>query len=218
MNLQRAAQAVVERHGGTFPDDVRELRALPGVGEYTAGAIACFAHEQDVAFADTNMRRVLDRIFTGETGATWTALTPIASSLVPPGNSWTWNQALMEFGALHCTSRKPLCGLCPLQQICQAFPIAQQPGARKPLKVEEAFAGSNRFYRGRILAVLRVQANPAGITLGELGAEVRDDFTSDALPWLLDLVRGLENDGLARVAEPQTQYDANPIETRVALP
>jgi A/G-specific adenine glycosylase len=218
VNLQRAAQAVVASHNGTFPRDLGQLRALPGVGEYTAGAIACFAFEQDVAFADTNMRRVLDRVFTGETGASWASLSGVAERLVPAGDGWRWNQALMEFGALHCTSRKPLCGLCPLQAVCVAFPVAQQPGTRKPAKQEESFVGSNRFYRGRILAVLRDHPDTAGVTLHELGAQVRDDFSSEQLPWLVDLVRGLESDGLARVAEPRETYDASPPETRIALP
>ena len=217
VNLQKAAQAVVEKHNGAFPRSFDKLRALPGVGEYTAGAIACFAFEQDIAFADTNMRRVLDRIFAGETDASWSSLAPLAGKLLPPGGGWKWNQALMEFGALHCTSRKPLCGLCPLQMQCLSFPVAQQPGQRPPLKREEAFLGSNRYFRGRILAVLR--DHPAGsVSLEELGIQVRDDFTSDQIPWLVDLVRGLESDGLARVAEVRDEYDASPVGTRVALP
>lgn len=218
INLQRAAIAVVEQFDGVFPDSVDALRRLPGIGEYTAGAVACFAFDQDVAFADTNMRRVLDRVLTGGTGVSWAALRESAERLVPAGGAWRWNQALMEFGAIHCTARKPLCGLCPVQASCRAFPIPQQPVAHRPARQEEPFEGSNRYYRGRVLAVLRDDSRETGVPLDELGSHVRDGFTTEHIPWLFELVKGLENDGLARVAESAEPYDPNPANTRVTLP
>jgi A/G-specific adenine glycosylase len=223
VNLQRAAQAVVEEHGGVFPRSVEELRRLPGIGDYTAGAIACFAFEQDVPFLDTNMRRVVQRLFFGADGnASLPKTAEFAAGLVPEGDGWRWNQALIEFGALQCTARKPLCVICPLQRECRAFPVVQQmPGrssrARAP---DEPFAGSNRFYRGRVLAALRDhESENEGIGLYELGATVREDFQPEHLPWLDTLVRGLERDGLARVAEPEAEYDAGqPGEPRISLP
>src|SRR5579884_3405602 len=113
VNLQRAAQAVVERHGGVMPRERAALEALPGIGRYTAGAIICFAYEQDAGFLDTNIRRVLHRVFYGpelpEERATPRELSALADELVPPGEGYEWNQALMELGALVCTGRKALC-------------------------------------------------------------------------------------------------------------
>ena len=107
VNMQRAARAVLDVHNGQFPRDMAELLKLPGIGPYTAGAIACFAFEQDVAFMDTNIRRVVQRLFAGpeESAPTGEArLLQIAREAVPPGQGWFWNQAIMELGALICTA------------------------------------------------------------------------------------------------------------------
>jgi A/G-specific adenine glycosylase len=222
VNLQRTAQAVVER-GGTFPDDVDTLRSLPGIGPYTAGAIACFAFEQDVPFIDTNMRRVLHRIYLGPELPAPLAndreITRLAAEALPTGRGWDWNQALIEFGALHCTARKPLCVVCPLQQVCAAYPdiqslIAGQPkGARA--KKEGPFRESNRYFRGRVVDALRDRRDE-GITVAELGPMVRPAFAEADVPWLLEIVHGLERDGLAAIAEDPAPYDAG--ELRIRLP
>jgi len=213
VNLQRTAQAVVERFNGEFPKTIDALRQLPGIGPYTSGAVACFAFEQDAAFIDTNMRRVIHRLFAGaELPAPLLndrEIVELALKLVPPGDGWRWNQALIEFGALQCTARKPACIICPLQQDCAAFPtmlatLADLPkGTRR--KQEGPFEGSNRFYRGRAIAALRESAG--GLPLDALGVRIRDDYSDENLPWLVDLVRGLERDGLA-VAEESPLYDA----------
>jgi A/G-specific adenine glycosylase len=222
VNLQRTAQAVVAR-GGEFPRDVETLKALPGIGPYTAGAIACFAFEQDVAFIDTNMRRVLHRVFLGPEVPVLLAndrqVTALAAEVLPPGHGWDWNQALIEFGALHCTARKPLCVVCPLQQTCHAWPdiqslIAAQPKGLKAKK-EGPFRESNRYFRGRVVDALR-ERRDTGITVAELGPLVRPTFADADLPWLLEIVQGLERDGLAAIAEDPAPYDVS--ETRIRLP
>ena len=219
VNLQRTARSVVIDFGGEFPPNVAQLMALPGIGPYTAGAIACFAFEQDTAFLDTNMRRVLHRIFIGVDAPKPTAkdseLTAVAAEMVPPGDGWRWNQALIEFGALQCTARKPACIVCPLQQECLAFPEIQTSIALIPtgvrLKREAPFEGSNRFYRGRVVDVLRGAEGAAGVSIAKLGPQVRDGFTDADEPWLYELVRGLERDGLALIADERTEYDAGPV-------
>lgn len=212
VNLQRTAQAVVDR-GGTFPDDVETLRALPGIGPYTAGAIACFAFEQDVPFVDTNMRRVLHRVFLGpeipELLAPERDITTLASAVIPPGDGWNWNQGLIEFGALHCTARRPLCVICPLQQACNAWPDIQTAIAARPKRTAKAtdvpFRESNRYFRGRVVDALRDQAH-GEISLAELGPLVRPGFVDADMPWMIEVVRGLERDGLARIAEEVPAY------------
>jgi A/G-specific adenine glycosylase len=233
VNLQRTARYVVDELDGVFPSDVETLVTLPGIGPYTAGAIAAFAFERDVAFIDTNMRRVIHRLFYGVDVPARLAsdreILALAAALVPSGEGWTWNQALIEFGALQCTARRPACVICPLQSGCEAYPTVQTAIAELPVgvrqKKEESFAGSNRFYRGRVLAALRDHAaDPAGesgLDLIELGRRVRDDFSDDHLPWLFRVVTGLQQDGLARVAEDDVPYDTangTPGGAKVSLP
>jgi len=214
VNLKRAARAVVDDFGGSFPDDPADLKKLPGIGAYTAGAIAAFAHERDVAFLDTNMRRVVSRVIFGTESARESDAIEAANALVPPGHSWTWNQALIEFGALQCTARRPACIICPLRDECAAYPTMQVALQRKSSRSHqtksEPFESTSRFYRGRIVEALRELPadEPVGIPLAELGPRVREEFTSEDLPWLRDLVDGLQRDGLALVAEDSPSYDA----------
>ena len=226
VNLQRTAQAVMEQFGGSFPSDPAQLLQLPGIGPYTAGAIACFAFERPVAFLDTNMKRVIHRLIAGpdlpKHSLSDRELIVYAEQLVPPDDPWSWNQALIEFGALQCTARKPACVICPLQTQCSAFPaiqsvIASLPvGARK--KQEAPFAGSNRYYRGRIVDGLRA-AEGAHVPLSALGLLVREDYAGEHSGWLLKLVRDLERDGLAKVAEPKAVYSTDENdEPLVSLP
>ncbi len=218
VNLQRTARAVVADHGGVFPADQAALRLLPGIGPYTAGAIAAFAFEQDAAFVDTNMRRVLHRLFFGADVPTPAAsereILAVAAAVEPPGRVWAWNQALIEFGALQCTARKPACVVCPLQATCRAYPAIQTAIAALPkgvrTKKEPAFAGSNRYFRGRVIEALRglPATHAAGVSLLELGPQVRPGFSEADVPWLYEVVRGLSRDGLAAVAEDRPEYDA----------
>src|SRR5262245_31513758 len=104
--LHRTARIVVEEHGGTIPWDVSVLRTLPGVGPYTAGAVACFAFELDVAFVDTNMKRVLHRVVLGpersDRPVKDAELLGLAERLLPTSQAWSWNSALMDLGATVC--------------------------------------------------------------------------------------------------------------------
>ncbi|HET9014516.1 MAG TPA: A/G-specific adenine glycosylase [Thermomicrobiaceae bacterium] len=230
VNLQRAAQAVVERHGGEMPADLAALRSLPGVGRYTAGAVACFAFGRDVGFLDTNIRRVLHRLAVGpelpEPLATDREIQQLADRLVPPGAGYTWNQALIEFGALQCTARRPACVTCPLQGDCRAYPAIQAAlgDARREAGTgrqprEGAFAGSSRYYRGRVIAALRDLGDGEAIDLDALGPRVRPDYGDEHVTWLRDVVEGLRRDGLAEVAEEHAGYDATaPAALRVRLP
>ncbi|MBP1467426.1 A/G-specific adenine glycosylase [Candidatus Chloroploca sp. M-50] len=223
VNLQRAVQMVLQEHGGVFPRDVVLLRQLPGVGPYTAGAVACFAFEQDVAFMDTNIRRVLLRTHYGAAQVDVPgerALLAVAERLVPAGQGWTWNQALMELGALICTAATPACQRCPVRPMCRAYgewqvtdaatilamgaPLrtqAAQPRQRAAerradYRSETSFVGSRRWYRGRIVDLLRPLPPERSLPLAELGSQLKPDFTPDEMAWLDELVQGLIRDGL----------------------
>ncbi|MEZ4455417.1 MAG: A/G-specific adenine glycosylase [Gemmatimonadales bacterium] len=122
-NLHRLARTIQADHAGTIPADVETLRRLPGVGRYTAGAVATFAYELAEAAVDTNVARVLRRAFHPRTGATAREerrLWDTAKALVPePGpNAWSFNQGIMELGARVCTAREARCGECPVRPVC----------------------------------------------------------------------------------------------------
>ena len=132
-NLHAAARAITRRHGGRFPRTPDELARLPGIGRYTAAAVASFAHGVDAAILDTNAARVLQRAFgagrrRGRTARLWA----VAELVVAPGRSYDFNQAIMDLGATVCTARRPACGRCPVRAACDAFRRGWRPGGRSP--------------------------------------------------------------------------------------
>lgn len=211
LNLQRTAQAVRDEHSGQFPDTPDALRALPGIGPYTAGAVACFAFERDVAFMDTNIRRVLQRVFVGPDAvpASDRELLRIGAAALPSGRGWTWNQAIMELGALVCTAARPRCQICPLRAECRAyaawcaadeavFSYTSVPARPARAVAERAvpFTSTPRYFRGRAVAALRDLPPGAWLSLAELGPLVKPDWTAADAEWLAGLLAGLASDGL----------------------
>ncbi len=125
-NLLACARAVTDRHGGTFPDNEDGLRALPGVGAYTAAAVAAIAFGRRAVVVDANVERVVARLFAIDTPlpAARPAIRAAADSITPDARAGDFAQAMMDLGATICTSRNPLCGICPLRQDCAAFRTA----------------------------------------------------------------------------------------------
>ena len=161
LRLHGAATAIVERHGGHVPASYDELRALPGVGDYTAAAVAAFAFGARVAVLDTNVRRVYRRVFDGsdDMPASPTAVERAAAlARVPPEAPARYSVAVMELGALVCTSRAPACGRCPVAPSC-AWLAADRPAAVTPRPVQR-YDGTDRQARGRLMAVLRERPGP----------------------------------------------------------
>jgi A/G-specific adenine glycosylase len=126
--LHQIARETVAHYGGRLPDTAERLRALPGVGRYTSGAILAFAYGQDAPVLDTNVRRVLTRVFLGLRRTRRLrgdkALWALAARLVPRGGGYDFNQALMDFGATWCTPRRPRCQRCPVRRLCASYPLA----------------------------------------------------------------------------------------------
>ena len=124
-NLHAAARTVVREHGGRFPRDLEEVMSLPGVGRYTAGAVVSFAFGDAAPILDTNVRRVLSRLFVRRRAlrpaATERRLWALAEAVIPDGHAWAFNQALMDFGATVCTARNPRCSGCPLSRLCAYY-------------------------------------------------------------------------------------------------
>ena len=158
-NLHRAARVVRERHGGEVPGEAEALRLLPGVGEYTAGAVASIAFGRRVPAVDGNVRRVLSRLHDLESpGAA--ELRRLADDLVPADRPGDFNQALMELGATLCTPRAPRCGECPLAEWCVARKRGVQeqrprPKARKPVPEEDVETAVVVARDGAVLLVRR---------------------------------------------------------------
>ena len=169
--LQRAARAIVDEHGGQVPADLEALRRLPGIGPYSARAVAALAFGRRVGAVDTNVRRVLGRAFFDEPPDA-TALQALADALVPRRRPGLWTHALMDIGATLCRIRSPRCDACPLRTWCAYAATTTGPGAtpapRSRVRSREpAFATSSRWLRGRILDRLRDLGDGAWLTFDE---------------------------------------------------
>jgi A/G-specific adenine glycosylase len=251
IRLHEIARQAVERYGGTLPGSLDDLLRLKGIGRYTAGAIACFAFGLPVATVDTNIRRVLWRVFRGIEPAVWPADSAFQRQMLevaewalpqePASAAYDWQQALMDLGATVCLARRPLCERCPLTDGCAAwqeatrvtlFPsgeavarlrderaaAANHPGERRTnTKVAERRAGyttagsgkqrspaqpftsTSRYFRGRVIATLREMPIGATLSLAELGAQVKPEYSAAEYPWLRALVERLARDGLVRL-------------------
>ncbi|HEY5231017.1 MAG TPA: A/G-specific adenine glycosylase [Galbitalea sp.] len=202
LNLHAAAVAITEQHGGVVPSDLDALLALPGVGQYTARAVAAFAYGERHPVVDTNVRRVLTRAIDGNAEAgppsTTRDLAAMEAQLsANPLDARVFNAAAMELGAVVCTARSPRCDACPIADRC-AWRAAGYPayeGVRRPL--QRKYAGSDRQVRGVLLAALRDRRRSLPPT--EL-----DDLWPDAVQRARAL-DGLLVDGLV-VGSPETGY------------
>jgi A/G-specific adenine glycosylase len=162
LRLHACAKAISEEHDGEVPSDHATLLALPGIGEYTAAAVASFAYGGRHAILDTNVRRVFARAVRAEEyppTATSAAERRLAETLLPELGAARWGVAVMELGALVCTARTPRCADCPIAQMC-AWRLAGKPPHAGPARKGQTYAGTDRQCRGRLLAVLRAAHGP----------------------------------------------------------
>lgn len=129
VRLHSIARETVSRYGGVLPDNQEDLLSFKGIGRYTSGAIRSFAFNQDAPILDTNVIRVLHRVFVaaGEAGAQKAQLWSLSEALIPKGKGYDFNQALMDFGAMVCTARDPSCRLCTMKDFCKTYPFDRKP-------------------------------------------------------------------------------------------
>ncbi len=179
LNLQRAARAIVERHGGRVPDDLAVLEALPGVGPYTARAVAAIAFGMPVGPVDTNVRRVLGRVVAGHGGARdpGVAMAPrdlqaTADAVVPLDRPADWTAALMDIGATLCKPSQPDCAACPFVEECRfatlgavAVGAGAAPARVRAAEAAAPYETTNRWLRGRIMARLSGADGDAWLTI-----------------------------------------------------
>lgn len=197
--LHAAAVQIVERHGGIVPEDVDDLLALTGIGDYTARAVAAFAYGHRHPVVDTNTRRVIARAVAGQAQPAPPSRTrdlESMSALLPtePVAAAVFNAAIMELGAVVCTSRSPRCAACPIRDAC-AWRAAGFPAYTGPKKaVQKKFEGSDRQVRGLIMAELRATHHP--VTDAEIDGVWPDAAQRDRA------LAGLLADGLAVLVQP----------------
>lgn len=213
LHLHAAAQAIAREHGGAVPSDPDVLATLPGIGRYTAHAVACFGHRRRFPMVDVNIRRILSRV-TADMGSddrmlsereAWT----IAEVLLPARAHFDWNQALMDLGAMVCTARRPACGECPISTLCaSAFRLAaaakKTPGSQDVYNLTSSVSTvvretPRRIYRGRLIEFLRgrrghyANADTLHRELFGCGDELERKR-------MLDILSSLERDGMIRLS------------------
>lgn len=198
VHLHQAAIEMEARHGGRVPDDYADLVALPGIGPYTARAVLAFAFERDVGVVDTNVARVLARWCGRTLGRR--EVQELADDLVPAGEAWSWNQAMLDLGATVCTKRAPRCDECPTRSSCGWYaraldgpdPADGTAGVPAP---QSPFAGSDRQGRGRLVDALRSHGVVARADLAEAAGWPNDTERAARV------AAGLVRDGLAAWAD-----------------
>ncbi len=210
INLRRAALIIVEELGGHFPTDLAGLERLPGVGPYTARAVAAIAYALPVGAVDTNVRRVLGRILSGDAaGLAAGDLQATADALAQTDRPGEWTAALMDLGSTVCRPRDPRCDVCPVAGRCRyeleraersSLGEARTPTPRPPASVAtrprpEPFERSNRWLRGRIVDRLRAVDGAGWLTFDEAIGEHDRGAVADAL-------KALTAEGLAELAPP----------------
>lgn len=209
LRLKRFAEEVVENYGGRIPREVKLLQSLPGVGQYTAHATACFAFDQPVPVVDVNVTRVLSRVFQQMNSVSerknHRTVWKLAQRILPGKDVSHWNQALMDLGATVCTARRPLCATCLVNALCSSVHILSRSNgeaAGRSATREKLYRGLPvRIYRGRIVESLRRLNGRSTVELSKLGRLIKHDFTSTEIPWLKSVIQKLTEDGLVELGK-----------------
>ncbi|KFI52130.1 A/G-specific adenine glycosylase [Bifidobacterium biavatii] len=196
LRLQECARVVRDRYADELPRTYDGLIGLPGIGDYTASAVLSFAFGERIAVIDTNIRRVLSRVFRGAEslgGAATLAERDLANRVLPTdaARSVTWNQSVMELGATVCTAKNPLCDECPVRDDC-TFLAAGRPGlGERRTRPRQRFAGTDRQVRGLVLNALRnLPADETVLTRAQVESLWADHIQLDKC------VASLDEDGL----------------------
>ncbi len=208
--LHAFAQEVVEKYRGVIPDSVEILRTLPGIGPYTAGALASFAYNKPEPAIDVNVRRISMRFFRGKDQGLPMGkreeqeLYRLIKSVIPEGKSAAFHNALMDFGSVVCTRDAPSCSQCPLQKNCHFFPLYSTKKEKSLFVMEKKEEKGvfekgrfipNRIFRGRMVELVRKNEGNE-IEIRELGKSVKKDYVEKDEKWLLELCTQLQNEGL----------------------
>jgi A/G-specific adenine glycosylase len=208
VRLHQTANRVMQNYGGRLPSDIDLLLQLPGIGRYTAHAVACFSFGQHTAVVDTNVRRILSRLFPRMASSRdeW----ELAECVLPKRKAYEWNQALMELGSVYCTASNPDCAGCPLNRYCPSALNVPNRSIKKKSKNERAFI-PDRIYRGRVVALLRTFSRNQTMEAFRLLKMLRPEDAKRNQKWFSFLLTGLQRDGLIHI---HTQS----MQTYISLP
>lgn len=209
--LQASAKQIVKEYHGAFPNTLEDLMKLKGIGKYTASAILAFAFKKPVPIVDTNVKRVLGRIFFGYKQLAqlidtdepfWELKQKIIDVVDTPRRGvstvYDFNQGIMDFGAIICQARRPKCEVCPLKSLCKSYPdilTAKKDLLRvKRQRTEPLYFGKpRRIWRGKILKLLHEQKK---IEIKKLGKTLMSDWEENRLVWLQEVLQTMIKDGL----------------------
>ena len=196
IRLHQIAKEIMNDNNGHLPSDIQILQKLPGIGRYTAHAVACFSFGQHTAVVDTNVRRVLSRLFPKlfHSIDEW----ELAESMLPKRKAYEWNQALMELGSTLCTAAHPRCVDCPLKQHCPSAFQIHKPKKSHTGKNHRAMI-PNRMYRGRIVALLRTLSRRQSIESNRLFQMIQPEARSRNQKRFSLILIGLQRDGLIEI-------------------
>jgi A/G-specific adenine glycosylase len=202
VRLQQIAKKILHDNNGRLPADIHILQKLPGIGRYTAHAVACFSFGQHTAVVDTNVRRILTRLFPKQARSLdeW----ELAELILPPKKAYEWNQALMELGSIFCTAIHPRCIDCPLKQYCPSAFQNHRPKKSYTRKNHRAVI-PNRIYRGRIVALLRTISRRQSIESNRLLQMIRPEARNQNQKWFSLILAGLQRDGLIQIHSQKTK-------------
>lgn len=207
IRLQSIARVVQKEYKGRLPETIVDLQMLPGIGKYSAHAIACLAFNQNVPVVDVNVQRVLSRLFPKESRChnVW----ELATLALPKRNAGIWNQALMDLGSTICTAANPKCDVCPVAGPCpSSFSVTRIREKRE--KIEPSRDGlPNRIYRGRIVEALRHHPSGKSILISRLGARIKGSYSARDERWLVQLMMKLEKDGLVALKNSKSGMAAS---------
>jgi A/G-specific adenine glycosylase len=202
LHLHQTALRIVKEYHGRLPRDIEVLQRLPGIGRYTANAISCFAFKQHTAVVDTNVRRVLSRLFPRQ--AKFMDEWDLAWWILPSGKAYDWNQALMELGGMFCTSGNPQCSACPIQRYCEsAFKVKKIKRLVPKIRQKKI---PDRIYRGRVISALRALNRRQSIETQQLAIQVKPDIRTSEKEWFHTLLNGLQRDGLLQIHRLQNKF------------
>ena len=193
--IWECARSVVDHHRGRMPRDTDTLKRMPGIGAYTAGAVATFAFAARAACVDVNVSRVLSRSIDGVDRATPARAWELAEAALPRGPSAEWTHALMDVGSTYCRAT-PRCAECPVRKSCRFVAVGAQRSPRVSASRKERFSKSRRYYRGLVVKALTRTPSLSCLKLGE---QVKAGFEKSDAPWLNELLEGLQRDGLVAI-------------------
>lgn len=209
LRLKKVAEVVVEKFAGKMPQDREQLRALPGIGNYTSGAVMAFAFHAPVSFVDTNIKRILHRIFVGPEFQGWKRsdkeMEHLAEEVCPLDASYAYHQALMDLGSSLCRAAQVQCEQCPMAPICNtAVEIKFHPElvSEKRVSYKKStvpFKQSKRFIRGGIVKYLRHDLEHKGVSFSELLDYVSTELRPMVETELLEILGALVAEGLVSV-------------------